>query len=83
MGLTYQKRVLFMMNNLRMLLLLLPFLLGAQEWEVSVDEDAIKISIDGNIVAGDRQIFTYFPQRENHARLPILISVLIQWQIKL
>lgn len=50
-----------MMNNLRMLLLLLPFLLGAQEWEVSVDEDAIKISIDGNIVAGDRQNIYLFP----------------------
>ena len=61
MGLTYQKRVLFMMNNLRVLLLLLPFLLGAQEWEVSVDEDAIKISIDGNIVAGDRQNIYLFP----------------------
>ena len=50
-----------MMNNLRVLLLLLPFLLGAQEWEVSVDEDAIKISIDGNIVAGDRQNIYLFP----------------------
>ena len=49
---------------MRLLTLLLPFFLVAQEWEVSVDEDAIKISIEGNIIAGDRHIIYLFPSEE-------------------
>tara|TARA_Y100000748_G_scaffold137409_1_gene115255 strand:+ start:326 stop:451 length:126 start_codon:yes stop_codon:yes gene_type:complete len=40
---------------MRLLLLLLPFFLVAQEWEVSVEKnETVTISIEGNISAGDK-----------------------------
>ena len=43
---------------MRLLLLLLPFFLVAQEWEVSVEGDeSVTISIEGNISVGDKYRF--------------------------
>jgi hypothetical protein len=53
-----------MIKEMRLLFLMLPFFLSAQEWQVLEDEDAIKISIDGNIVAGDKHTIYFFPAEE-------------------
>ena len=53
------------MNNLRILLLLLPFFLVAQEWEVSVEDDeSVTISIEGNISVGDKHRIRLVPSAD-------------------
>ena len=63
---------------MRLLLLLIPFFLAAQEWEVSVEEnESVTISIEGNISAGDKHRIVLVPFTHEQPRRKVVVKPVI------